>query len=248
MKTYSTLYINGQWLSPTGTESVDVMNPCNEEVIASVAMGSAEDVNTAVIAARQAFPAWSKTPVAERVHFLKKIAEAMTARQNEIGDTIALEMGMPAPWSRMIQAGLPIATLNSFVPILEEYAFEYSMGRTQIVKEPIGVCGFITPWNYPMHQIIGKVAPALATGCTMIVKPSQLAPLNAFILAEILHDIGIPPGVFNLVTGAGAIVGKALSSHPDVDMISLTGSTKSGIAVAQAAATTIKTRYTRIGR
>ena len=240
MRTHDKIYINGQWVSPIGKDRIDVINPCTEEAIASVALGNEEDVNQAVIAARQAFPAWSETPVPERIKLITKIVEAMTARQNEIGDTIALEMGMPAPWSRLIQAGLPIATLNSFIPILEKYEFSYAMERTQIVKEPIGVCGFITPWNYPLHQLVGKVAPALAAGCTMIAKPSQLAPLDAYILAEILHDVGVPPGVFNLVTGAGSKVGHALSSHPGIDMVSLTGSTKSGIAVAQAAAKTIK--------
>lgn len=234
------LYINGQWVAPAGKDVVTVVNPCSEEAVTTAAMGNEEDVDRAVRAARAAFPAWSRTPVAERVALLKKIAQAMAARQNEIGDTIATEMGMPAPWSRMIQGGLPVATLNSFGPILESYPFEYDMGRTRIVKEPIGVCGFITPWNYPLHQIIGKVAPALGAGCTMVVKPSQLAPLNAFILAEIMEEVGLPPGVFNLVSGAGSRVGNALASHPDVDMVSLTGSTSSGVLVAQAAARTIK--------
>ncbi|NPU85958.1 MAG: aldehyde dehydrogenase family protein [Syntrophaceae bacterium] len=234
------LYINGRWMAPAGTETVPVINPCSEETISTVAMGNEEDIDRAVQAARESFPAWSRTPVPMRVALLKKISQAMAARQNEIGDTIAAEMGMPAPWSRMIQAGLPIATLNSFVPILENYPFEYDMGRTRIVKEAIGVCGFITPWNYPLHQIIGKVAPALAAGCTMVLKPSQLAPLNAFLLAEILEEAGLPPGVFNLVSGAGSRVGQAIASHPEIDMVSLTGSTQSGILVARAAAQTIK--------
>ncbi len=240
MKEYKQIYINGQWIDPIGRDTVDVINPCKEEVIAKVAMGNAGDVDKAVVCARKAFDSWSKTPVAERVSIISKLAQAMTARQNEIGDIIALEMGMPAAWSRMIQAGLPVATLNSFVPILENYEFEYSMAGTQIVKEPIGVCGFITPWNYPMHQIIGKVAPALAAGCTMVLKPSQLAPLNSYILAEIIDEIGLPPGVFNLVVGAGSKVGNALALHKDIDMVSLTGSTRSGTLVAQAAAETIK--------
>jgi len=234
------LYIDGQWVAPAGKDVVTVVNPCSEEAVTTVAMGNGEDVDRAVRAARAAFPEWSGTTVTERAGFLAKIAAAMAARQNEIGDTIATEMGMPAPWSRMIQGGLPIATLNSFVPILENYPFEYGMGRTRIVKEAVGVCGFITPWNYPLHQIIGKVAPALAAGCTMVVKPSRLAPLNAFILAEIMEEVGLPPGVFNLVTGAGSEVGHALASHPDVDMVSLTGSTQSGVLVARAAARTIK--------
>jgi len=240
IKECSKLYINGQWVSPAGTAAISVVNPCNEEKVTTVAMGNEEDVNRAVAAAKAAFPSWSRTTVAERLTFISKMMEIMTARQNEIGDTIATEMGMPAAWSRMIQVGLPIATLGSFIPILENYSFEYAMGRTQIVKEPIGVCGFITPWNYPLHQLVGKVAPALAAGCTMVAKPSQLAPLSAFILAEIMEEAGLPPGVFNLVMGAGSKVGQAIASHPDVDMVSLTGSTSSGALVAQAAATTIK--------
>jgi acyl-CoA reductase-like NAD-dependent aldehyde dehydrogenase len=240
MKTYDKIYINGQWVFPAGKDKVAVINPCTEEAIASVPLGSEQDVDRAVQAARQAFPSWSKTAVGDRVKLIAKLAEAIAARQNEIGDTISREMGMPSAWSRMIQVGLPVATLNSFVPILENYEFSSAMGRTEIVKEPIGVCGFITPWNYPLHQLVGKVAPALAAGCTMVAKPSQLAPLNAYLLTEIMQEIGVPPGVFNLVAGAGSKVGYALSSHPDVDMVSLTGSTKSGIAVAQAAAATIK--------
>lgn len=240
MKERSKLYINGQWVTPAGTSTISVINPCTEEAVTTVAMGNGEDVNRAVAAAKAAFPSWSRTSVAERVSLMSKIIEIMTKRQNEIGDTIATEMGMPAPWSRMIQVGLPIATLGSFIPILENYSFEYAMGRTQIVKEPIGVCGFITPWNYPLHQLVGKVAPALAAGCTMVAKPSQLAPLSAFILAEIMEEAGLPPGVFNLVMGAGSKVGQAIASHPDIDMVSLTGSTSSGALVAQAAAVTIK--------
>lgn len=240
MKELKHIYLNGQWVKPLSTETVDVINPCNEEAIATVAMGNAADVDMAVQYAREALPAWSKTTVSERIDMISKISKAMAARQNEIGDTIAEEMGMPSPWSRMIQAGLPVATLDSFIPILENYPFEYAMGRTRIVKEGIGVCGFITPWNYPMHQMIGKVAPALAAGCTMVVKPSQLAPLNSYILAEIMAEVGLPPGIFNLVIGAGSKVGHAIAAHKGIDMVSLTGSTRSGVLVAQAAAETIK--------
>ena len=240
MKAYDKLYIDGQWVKPVGGRTAAVVNPCNEDVIARVAMGEAEDVDRAVAAAKKAFGFWSETPVSERAALLVRICEAMTARQNEIGDTIAREMGMPAPWSRMIQAGLPIATFASFAQILDDYQFETPMGATQIVKEAVGVCGFITPWNYPLHQIVGKVAPALAAGCTMVLKPSQLAPLNAYLLAEILHEAGVPPGVFNLVCGAGTRVGEAISAHPDIDMVSITGSTASGIRVARAGAETVK--------
>ncbi|TAL36218.1 MAG: aldehyde dehydrogenase family protein [Spirochaetes bacterium] len=240
MKTYDKFYIGGQWVEPAGTDTVEVVNPCTEEAIARVRMGNAADVDRAVIAARAAFPAWASTTVARRAAFIADIAKAMAARQNEIGDVIAREMGMPQALSRMVQAGLPIAVLNAFVPLLEGYEFEYSINGTRIVKEPIGVCGFITPWNYPLHQIIGKVAPALAAGCTMVLKPSQLAPLDAFILAEIMDEVKLPAGVFNLVAGAGSKAGNALASHPGVDMVSLTGSTRSGTLVSQAAAETIK--------
>ncbi|MBN1534399.1 MAG: aldehyde dehydrogenase family protein [Spirochaetes bacterium] len=240
MSNHDTMFINGKWVQAAGKETADVINPCNEEVIATVRMGNQEDVDRAVAAARAAFPSWAKTPVAQRAEYISKIAKAMAARQPEIGDTIAREMGMPQQLARMIQVGLPIAVLNSFIPIMNNYQFEYPMGRTMIVKEPIGVCGFITPWNYPMHQVIGKVAPALAAGCTMVLKPSQLAPLNSYLLAEIMEEVGLPAGVFNLVVGAGSKVGHALALHRDVDMISLTGSTGSGTLVAQAAAETIK--------
>ena len=250
MKTYDKFdkfdqfYIGGQWVAPHGTDAVDIINPCTEEAFARVAMGSEKDVDRAVAAARAAFPEWSRTPVQGRVQVLRALSDAMARRQDEIGDTISREMGMPSVWSRMIQAGLPVAAAKSMADILDSYEFDTPMGATLVVREPVGVCGFITPWNYPLHQIIGKVAPALAAGCTMVVKPSRLAPLNAFILAEIMDklqtDIGLPPGVFNLVPGSGTVVGHALAAHPDIDMVSLTGSTKSGVLVSRAAAQTIK--------
>ncbi len=240
MENYNKFYINGKWVAPSGEESVPVVNPCTEEVITHVAMGTEEDVNKAVIAARDAFPSWSATSVLERIALLTRISEIMTERQKEIGDLIASEMGMPSAWAGMVQAGLPIAAFASFAEILKDYQFETSQGSTQIIKEAIGVCGFITPWNYPLHQIVGKVAPALAAGCTMVLKPSQIAPLNAFILAEILEEVGVPKGVFNLVCGAGSKVGEAISSHPDIDMVSITGSTQSGIRVAKTGAETVK--------
>ncbi len=240
MKTYNSVYIDGKWVKSDSNETFAVINPCNESVVATVAMGNAVDVDNAVKAARKAFASWSQTTVVERADILSKISDALADRQDEIGDTIALEMGMPSTWARMIQAGLPISTFASFSEIVKDYSFEYAQGTTQIIKESIGVCGFITPWNYPLHQIAGKVAPALAAGCTMVLKPSRLAPLNAFILAEIMEQVGVPPGVFNLVCGSGSVVGNAITTHADVDMLSLTGSTASGIRVAQAGALTIK--------
>ncbi len=240
MTAFDSMFVNGKWTAPAGMGTVDVENPCTEETISSIRLCDRADVDRAVNAARAAFPAWSAVPVAGRAAFLRKIAEALTARQNEIGDTIAREMGMPYQLARMIQVGLPIAVLNSYADILEKFEFEHPIGGTQIVKEAVGVCGFITPWNYPLHQIIGKVAPALAAGCTMVLKPSQLAPLNAYLLAEVMEQVGLPAGVFNLVPGTGGTVGNALAAHPDVDMVSLTGSTASGALVARAAADTIK--------
>ncbi len=247
MKEYCNLYINGSWVPSQSTDTIEVINPSTETPFAIVAMGNEADVDLAVEAARLALPSWSATSVNTRVDLLKKISEALTARQTEIGDMIATEMGMPAPWAGMIQVGLPIAAFSSFADILTDYEFEYAMAGTQIIKEPIGVCGFITPWNYPLHQIVGKVAPALAAGCTMVLKPSQLAPINAFLLAEVLDDAGVPPGVFNLVSGAGSKVGKAISGHPDIDMVSITGSTQSGIKVAQSGAETIKRTTLELG-
>lgn len=240
MKAYDKLYIDGGWVASAGTNMTTVENPCQESVIAEVVMGNAEDVDRAVKAARKAFPAWSDTPVRERSAILTRISEILAQRQDEIGDTIALEMGMPSPWARMVQAGLPVSVFAAFAQIIDTYEFEYAQLGTQVIKEPIGVCGFITPWNYPLHQITGKVAPALAAGCTMILKPSQLAPLNAFILAEVIEEAGVPAGVFNLVSGAGTTVGSAMTTHPDIDMISITGSTTSGIRVAQDGARTVK--------
>lgn len=240
MKTYDHFYIGGKWVAASGGELRDVINPSNEEPIARVAMGNTVDVDRAVASARKAFPAWSHTAVKERSDILLRLSDALAERQDEIGTVIASEMGMPVLWAQMIQVGLPISTFSSFAQIVEEYAFEYAQNSTQIIKEPIGVCAFVTPWNYPLHQIVGKVAPALAAGCTMVLKPSQVAPLNAFLLTEIMNDVGVPPGVFNLVCGAGSEVGQALAEHPGVDMVSITGSTASGIRVAQAGAKTVK--------
>ncbi len=240
MEEYDRLYIGGQWVAPEINAPIDVINPCTQQPVARVAMGGLADVDRAVAQARKALPQWAATPAARRVKLLNDLADAMEARQDEIGDTISREMGMPSVWSRMIQAGLPVAASRSMAAILKGYEFQAPLGTTMVVREPVGVCGFITPWNYPLHQIIGKVAPALAAGCTMVLKPSQLAPLNAFILADIMDKLDLPPGVFNLVTGTGSQVGEAISAHPGIDMVSLTGSTRSGVLVAQAAARTIK--------
>ena len=235
-----TFYVNGEWIKPAGRGTLDVINSTTEEVMGSVPEGTVEDINRAVNAAREAFNSWSATSAAERAGILQKIAAGLAARQNEIAALIASEVGMPLPLATMVQAGMPAMVMGSYAKMLAEYSFEEQIGNSLVVKEPVGVIGCITPWNYPLHQVVAKVAPALAAGCTVVLKPSEVAPLTAFILAEIADDAGLPAGVFNLVTGLGPVVGEALASHPDVDMISFTGSTRAGKRVSELAAQTVK--------
>jgi aldehyde dehydrogenase (NAD+) len=234
------LYANGEWVEPAGKGMLDVINSTTEEVMGRVPEGTAEDINRAVAAARRAFDSWSVTSAAERAGFLQTISAGLAARQNEIAAIIASEVGMPLPLATMVQAGMPAMVMGSYAKLLGDYSFEEQIGNSLVVKEPVGVIGCITPWNYPLHQVVAKVAPALAAGCTVVLKPSEVAPLTAFILAEIVDDAGLPAGVFNLVTGLGPIVGEALASHPDVDMISFTGSTRAGKRVSELAAQTVK--------
>ncbi len=242
MQVHNDLYIGGAWVAATSDDVIEVVNPATEEVIATVPAASTDDANAAVAAARDAFPAWSQLSVDERVDFVEKIASLMAERAEEIASVVSAEQGMPIANARRVQAGLPITVMKSYVDIGREYAQAEPerVGHSIVVEEPIGVCTFITPWNYPLHQIIGKVAPALVAGCTMIVKPSSETPLNAFVLAQIVHDVGLPAGVFNLVTGAGRTVGEALCVHDDVDMISITGSTEAGARIAELGAPTVK--------
>ncbi len=233
-------FINGQWVTPHGTETIDVLNPSTEETVATLPLGTAEDVDDAVAAAKAAFPAWSQTTTEERASYLDKIAAGLEARADELARIISQEVGMPLKASRIIQAGLPNRTFKSYAKIVREYEFESGDGATRIIREPIGVCGFITPWNYPLHQIAGKVAPALAAGCTMVLKPSEMAPLNAYLLAEVIADAGLPAGVFNLVNGVGPQVGEAIAGHPDIEMVSFTGSTRAGKRVSQLGTENIK--------
>jgi betaine-aldehyde dehydrogenase len=219
---------------------LDVINSTTEEVMGRVPEGTAQDINRAVAAARRAFDSWSATSAAERAGFLQKISAGLVARQNEIAAIIASEVGMPLPLATMVQAGMPAMVMGSYAKLLGDYSFEEQIGNSLVVKEPVGVIGCITPWNFPLHQVVAKVAPALAAGCTVVLKPSEVAPLTAFILAEIVDDAGLPAGVFNLVTGLGPVVGEALASHPDVDMISFTGSTRAGKRVSELAAQTVK--------
>jgi aldehyde dehydrogenase (NAD+) len=242
MRTNSQLYIGGTWVPPHSADVIEVVSPATEEVIGSVPSATDADADAAVSAARQALPGWSALSVEERVGYVERIADAMAARAEEIAAVVSAELGMPIANARRVQAGLPITVIKSYVTIGREYAADEPerVGNSIVVQEPIGVCAFITPWNYPLHQIIGKVAPALVAGCTMVLKPSSQTPLNAFVLAEIIHEVGLPAGVFNLVTGPGRSVGEALCSHPDVDMISITGSTEAGARIAELGAPTVK--------
>ena len=234
------LYIDGRWVQSVGTGRIDVICGSTEEVMARIPEGSAEDVDAAVRSARAAFEGWAATSIAERAAFLQKIRGGLKARSEEIGKIIAREVGMPLKLATMIQAGLPILSFEIFAKMLTGFQFEERVGNSLVVREPAGVVAAITPWNYPLHQISAKVAPALAAGCTVVVKPSEVAPINAFILAEIIDAAGLPRGVFNLVTGYGAVVGEALAGHREVDMISFTGSTRAGKRVSELAAQSVK--------
>lgn len=240
VKEHSKLYLNGEWVQPSGSGTLEVINSTTEEVMGRIPEGTSEDIDRAVVAARAAFDSWSATPAAERAAFLQKISAGLAARQNEIAEIIASEVGMPLPLATMVQAGMPAMVMGSFAKLLGEYSFEEQIGNSLILKEPVGVVGCITPWNYPLHQVVAKVAPALAVGCTVVLKPSEVAPLTAFVLAEIMDEAGLPAGVFNLVTGLGPVVGEALASHSGVDMISFTGSTRAGKRVSELAAQTVK--------
>ncbi|MFL6239247.1 MAG: aldehyde dehydrogenase family protein [Actinomycetes bacterium] len=233
-------YIDGAWVPSSGTGTIDVINPATEEVVGRVSDGTAEDVDRAVAAACAAFPTWSATSVDERVKFLTRIQEGLAARQEEMAQTIVAEMGAPLKFATQVQAGLPLAVLGSVAQLLTSYPFEEELGNSLVVREPIGVVGAITPWNYPLHQVVAKVAPALGAGCSIVLKPSEVAPLSALLFAEIIDEAGLPAGVFNLVPGTGPVVGEAIAAHPDIDMVSFTGSTRAGRRVSELASSTIK--------
>jgi aldehyde dehydrogenase (NAD+) len=233
-------YINGKWVAPVKPKTLDVINPANEEVYARISLGSKADVDKAVAAARRAFETWSRTGKAERIALLEKIVAVYQKHYSEMVETISREMGAPLSLSKNAQAAIGLGHFNEAIRILKDFKFERPEGATAILYEPVGVCGLITPWNWPINQITCKVAPALAAGCTMVLKPSEIAPMSGLLFAEILDEAGVPPGVFNLVNGDGPTVGEAMSSHPDIDMMSFTGSTRAGIAVAKAAADTVK--------
>ena len=234
------LYIDGSWVEPSRDGSIDVINPANEEKIGSIPVGSEVDIEIAVEAARSSFSNWSNSEIGFRIEILNKLSKQIEERGEELARLITSEVGTPIEYSRMAMVGTPRVVSRSYAKILESFVWEEEIRNSLIVKEPIGVVAMITPWNFPLHQIIGKVAPALAAGCTMILKPSKEAPLNSFILAEILHEIGLPKGVFNLVSGHGNEIGKILAGHPQVDMVSFTGSTNAGVKVSQMAAESVK--------
>jgi aldehyde dehydrogenase (NAD+) len=240
MEVRDKLYIDGAWVASTGSETGDVINSTSEEVMGQIPLGTVEDVDKAVRAARAAFTEWSATSPAERVKFTSRISEAIQARMPELANLIAGEVGMPINLSMMIQVGLPLTTFANMADAVDQITWEEQVGSSLVVREPVGVVAAITPWNYPLHQIAAKVAPALAAGCTVVLKPSEVAPLNAFVLAEIIDEVGLPPGVFNLVSGVGPVVGEAMAAHPEVDMVSFTGSTRAGRRVAELASQTVK--------
>ena len=234
------LYIGGQWVASASAALLDVHSASTEEVIARVPAGDRLDVDRAVAAARGAFDAWSRTAPAQRAAALGRIHDGLKARAEEIARTIAAEVGTPLKMAQRIQASLPVASFGLYAGLANEFAFEEQVGNSTVVREPVGVVAAITPWNYPLHQIAAKVAPALAAGCTVVLKPSEIAPLNAFILAEIVAAADLPPGAFNLICGTGQSVGEALVAHPDMDMVSFTGSTRAGRRISELAAGSVK--------
>ena len=234
------VFIGGEWVTPAGGEPIEVVNSTTEEVMGTVPACSPEDADRAVAAARGAFDSWSRTSREERAGYMAAIAAGLGERSEEIAATITQELGMPLKLSQMIQVGLPTAQFGAMPGLMEEIAWEEEIGNSRVLREPVGVLGAITPWNYPLNQIACKVAPALAVGCTVVLKPSEVTPLNAFLLAEVIAAAGLPAGVFNLVTGTGPVVGEAIAAHPGVDMVSFTGSTRAGKRVSELASASVK--------
>jgi aldehyde dehydrogenase (NAD+) len=240
LQTRDKIFIGGEWVEPSGADPIEVVNPTTEEVMGTIPGCSPVDADRAVAAAREAFEGWSQTPREERARFLTAIAEGLQGRAEEITATITQELGMPLKLSGIIQVGLPTSQFASMPKLMEEVAWEEEIGNSRVLREPVGVLGAITPWNYPLNQIAAKVAPALAAGCTVVLKPSEVTPLNAFLLAEVVEAAGLPAGVFNLLTGVGPVVGEAIAAHPGIDMISFTGSTRAGRRVSELASATVK--------
>jgi len=240
MIAHDKIYINGSWVKPLGTGSIEVFDSVTEEVMGTIPEGNAEDVNLAAQAAASAFPSWSALAPAARATFMDKIGDGLAARMDEIAAVISKETGMNSMLSKLVQVGLPINSFKQAAAVAQTFHYEEEVGSSLVVREPIGVVGCITPWNYPLHQIAAKVAFAMAAGCTVVLKPSEVAPLDAFMLAEIIDGVGLPKGVFNMVTGTGPVVGEAIAGHSSIDMVSFTGSTRAGKRVSQVAAETIK--------
>ncbi|MGF6997583.1 aldehyde dehydrogenase family protein [Paraburkholderia sp. GAS32] len=240
-------YIDGAWVEPSGTARLPVIDPCTEEAFAEVAMGTPADIDRAVAAAKRAFTSFSQTTPAERLALIRRILEVFLERHDEMGDTISRELGAPRAMAHAWQAGIGRRHLDELIRTCETFAWQRKKGTTLVNHEPVGVVALITPWNWPINQIVCKAAPAIAAGCTMVLKPSEVTPLNALLFAEILDAAGVPPGVFNLVNGDGPTVGAALAAHPDVDMVSFTGSTRAGIEIAKLAAPTVKRVHQELG-
>ncbi|MEU9659724.1 aldehyde dehydrogenase family protein [Streptomyces chartreusis] len=240
MKAHDGMYIDGAWRPATGGDVIEVVNPADEKVIGQVPAGTAADVDTAVRAARAAFPGWAATPPAERAARLAALRDALQARGEEIAETVTAELGAPLKFSQSVHTGAPIAVAGTYAELARTHAFEERVGNSTVYLEPLGVVGAITPWNYPLHQIVAKVAAALAAGCTVVLKPAEDTPLVAQLFAEAVHEAGVPAGVFNLVTGLGPVAGQALAEHPDVDLVSFTGSTAVGRQIAAVAGAAIK--------
>lgn len=247
MRDYMQFYINGEWVDPVTPKSLDVIDPATEEVSGHINAGSEADVDKAVNAAAQAFKTWSRTSKEERLAIMNRIVEEFEKKVPELGEAITEEMGAPKWLADGTQAAIGVNHFKTAISVLEKFEFEEDRGTSRIAREPIGVCGFITPWNWPIHQICAKVAPALAVGCTVVLKPSEIAPFSGKIFADIMDAAGVPAGVFNLVQGEGPVVGAAIASHPKVDMVSITGSTRAGVLVAEAAAKTVKRVHQELG-
>lgn len=240
MKAHDGMYIGGEWRPAAGSGRIEVVNPADEQVIGAVPAGTAEDVDAAVRAARAAFPGWAATPPAERAALIGALRDVLVARKTEIAETVTAELGSPLGFAEAVHVGAPIAVASSYAELAASYAFEERLGNSTVFQEPVGVVGAITPWNYPLHQVVAKVAPALAAGCTIVLKPAEDTPLTAQLFAEAVHEAGIPAGVFNLVTGTGPVAGQALAEHEGVDLVSFTGSTAVGKKIGALAGAAVK--------
>src|SRR5580658_7275398 len=247
--TYDNLqfYIDGAWVDPIDPKELKVINPATEEVAGVISMGSSKDVDRAVMAARRAFDSYSRSTPAERLALLERMLAAYKAHYDEIAQAISIEMGAPITLSKTSQTGIGVGHISAMIDVLKNFKFEEMRGTVRLVQEPVGVCALITPWNWPINQVAAKVVPALAAGCTMVLKPSEFSPFSAMLWAEVLHEAGVPHGVFNLINGSGPEVGAALAAHPDVDMVSFTGSTRAGTEVARKAAATVKRVHQELG-